>query len=193
MYNRFRNEVRGQTWKVVSDMNSTMLSDKIENFILDLMDKQNSDQLLLKRKEVADRLACAPSQVTYVINTRFSANDRFIVESRRGSGGYIKISLRPIVREEVPDSYRRLKEAAKQYQNERSNRQEKDKPISQEEIENGLQGYFRMLLNYDIISEREYRLMYAMTHTMLEYCPEGHRKEAGRTMIHRIEWALKGE
>lgn len=50
-----------------------------------------------------------------------------------------------------------------------------------------------MLLNYDIISEREYRLMYAMTHTMLEYCPEGHRKEAGRTMIHRIEWALKGE
>ena len=193
MYNRFRNEVRGQTWKVVSDMNSTMLSDKIENFILDLMDKQNSDQLLLKRKEVADRLACAPSQVTYVINTRFSANDRFIVESRRGSGGYIKISLRPIVREEVPDSYRRLKEAAKQYQTERSNRQEKDKPISQEEIENGLQGYFRMLLNYDIISEREYRLMYAMTHTMLEYCPEGHRKEAGRTMIHRIEWALKGE
>ena len=193
MYNGFRNEVRGQTWKVVSDMNSTMLSDKIENFILDLMDKQNSDQLLLKRKEVADRLACAPSQVTYVINTRFSANDRFIVESRRGSGGYIKISLRPIVREEVPDSYRRLKEAAKQYQNERSNRQEKDKPISQEEIENGLQGYFRMLLNYDIISEREYRLMYAMTHTMLEYCPEGHRKEAGRTMIHRIEWALKGE
>ena len=193
MYNRFRNEVRGQTWKVVSDMNSTMLSDKIENFILDLMDKQNSDQLLLKRKDVADRLACAPSQVTYVINTRFSANDRFIVESRRGSGGYIKISLRPIVREEVPDSYRRLKEAAKQYQTERSNRQEKDKPISQEEIENGLQGYFRMLLNYDIISEREYRLMYAMTHTMLEYCPEGHRKEAGRTMIHRIEWALKGE
>lgn len=177
----------------MSDMNSTMLSDKIENFILDLMDKQNSDQLLLKRKEVADRLACAPSQVTYVINTRFSANDRFIVESRRGSGGYIKISLRPIVREEVPDSYRRLKEAAKQYQNERSNRQEKDKPISQEEIENSLQGYFRMLLNYDIISEREYRLMYAMTHTMLEYCPEGHRKEAGRTMIHRIEWALKGE
>ena len=51
----------------------------------------------------------------------------------------------------------------------------------------------QMLLNYDIISEREYRLMYAMTHTMLEYCPEGHRKEAGRTMIHRIEWALKGE
>ena len=160
---------------MVSDMNSTMLSDKIENFILDLMDKQNTDQLLLKRKEVADRLACAPSQVTYVIN-------RFIVESRRGSGGYIKISLRPVEREEVPDYYHRLKEAASQYQNEKSNHQTKDKPVSQEEIENGLRGYFQMLLNYDIISEREYRLMYAMTHTMLEYCPEGHRKEAGRTI-----------
>ena len=146
----------------MSDMNSTMLSDKIENFILDLMNKQNTDELLLKRKEVADPLACAPSQVTYVINTRFSSNDR-------------------------------LKEAASQYQNEKSNHQTKDKPVSQEEIENGLRGYFQMLLNYDIISEREYRLMYAMTHTMLEYCPEGHRKEAGRTMIHRIEWALKGE
>lgn len=178
---------------MVSDMNSTMLSDKIENFILDLMDKQNTDQLLLKRKEVADRLACAPSQVTYVINTRFSANDRFIVESRRGSGGYIKISLRPARREEVPDYYHRLKAAASQYQNEKSNHQTKDKPVSQEEIENGLRGYFQMLLNYDIISDREYRLMYAMMHTMLEYCPEGHRKEAGRTMIHRIEWALKGE
>ena len=102
-------------------MNSTMLSDKIENFILDLMDKQNTDQLLLKRKEVADRLACAPSQVTYVINTRFSANDRFIVESRRGSGGYIKISLRPVEREEVPDYYHRLKEAASQYQTDSNN------------------------------------------------------------------------
>ena len=78
----------------MSDMNSTMLSDKIENFILDLMDKQNTDQLLLKRKEVADRLACAPSQVTYVINTRFSANDRFIVESRRGA---VDISRSPCV------------------------------------------------------------------------------------------------
>lgn len=62
-----------------------------------------------------------------------------------------------------------------------------------EAIENGLDGYYRMLVDYDIISNQEYRLIYAMTHTMLEYCPESHRREAAKTMIHRIEWALKGE
>ena len=75
-------------------MNNTMLSDRIEKFILEMLDKETNDQVLLKRKDVADLLECAPSQVTYVINTRFSSDDRFVVESRRGSGGYIKISLR---------------------------------------------------------------------------------------------------
>lgn len=68
-----------------------------------------------------------------------------------------------------------------------------ENPNSIEAIENGLDGYYRMLVDYDIISNQEYRLIYAMTHTMLEYCPESHRREAAKTMIHRIEWALKGE
>lgn len=50
-----------------------------------------------------------------------------------------------------------------------------------------------MLVDYDIISSQEYRLICAMTRTMLEYCPESHRREAAKTMIHRIEWALKGD
>ena len=170
---------------MVRAMNSTMLSDKIENFILDMLKSQNSDELLLKRKDVADRLACAPSQVTYVINTRFSGDDRFIVESRRGSGGYIKIALRAIPREAaLPPGV-----AASN----KSNNQSKVNTDSVESIEKGLRGYFQMLLDYDIVSEREYRLMYAMMHTMLSYCPKDQRKEAARTMIHRIEWALKGE
>ncbi len=170
---------------MVRAMNNTMLSDRIENFILDMLKSQNSDELLLKRKDVADRLACAPSQVTYVINTRFSGDDRFIVESRRGTGGYIKIALRAIPKAAslppgavAPD---------------KSNNQSKVNPNSVEAIEKGLRGYFQMLLDYDIISERERRLMYAMMHTMLSYCPEAQRKEAARTMLHRIEWALKGE
>ena len=75
-------------------MNNSMLSDRIEKFILEMLGKQSTDEILLKRKDVADLLECAPSQVTYVINTRFSPDNRFVVESRRGSGGYIKISLR---------------------------------------------------------------------------------------------------
>ena len=53
-------------------MNSTMLSDKIENFILDLMDKQNTDQLLLKRKEVFNRYTTLAAEQMYKNGKRFS-------------------------------------------------------------------------------------------------------------------------
>ena len=51
-----------------------MLSDQIEQLILQLMDKQNDGPVTLSRNELADYLGCAPSQVTYVINTRFTTN-----------------------------------------------------------------------------------------------------------------------
>ena len=175
-------------------MNNTMLSDRIEKFILELLDKDSGDQVMLKRKDVADLLECAPSQVTYVINTRFSSDDRFVVESRRGSGGYIKISLRtnPPPRRKVPEPSR---PSAKGSQDNGGRRKQADtpNPNSIETIENGLDGYYRMLVDYDIISGQEYRLICAMTHTMLEYCPESHRREAAKTLIHRVEWALKGD
>jgi len=41
-----------------------MLSDRIEKFILEMLGKQSTDEILLKRKDVADLLECAPSQVT---------------------------------------------------------------------------------------------------------------------------------
>ncbi|WP_297011149.1 CtsR family transcriptional regulator [uncultured Dialister sp.] len=175
-------------------MNNTMLSDRIEKFILEMLDKETNDQVLLKRKDVADLLECAPSQVTYVINTRFSSDDRFVVESRRGSGGYIKISLRsqnPPPRRAPASST--TSSAPNREEKSSGKSSPKENPNSTEAIENGLDGYYRMLVDYDIISNQEYRLIYAMTHTMLEYCPESHRREAAKTMIHRIEWALKGE
>lgn len=169
-------------------MNNTMLSDRIEKFILEMLDKETNDQVMLKRKDVADLLECAPSQVTYVINTRFSSDDRFVVESRRGSGGYIKISLRS---GSLPQTSKH------ESQGERAGKSRParpgENPNSIEAIENGLDGYYRMLVDYDIISSQEYRLICAMTRTMLEYCPESHRREAAKTMIHRIEWVLKGD
>ena len=58
--------------------------------------KQNSDrQIELKRTEVADEVSCAPSQISYVLSTRFTTERGFVVESRRGLGGYIRIALIP--------------------------------------------------------------------------------------------------
>lgn len=171
-------------------MNTTMLSDRIEKFILELLNQQADDQLLIKRKDVADLLECAPSQVTYVINTRFTPDDRFQVESRRGSRGYIKIAMRS---PKNTVSRKPAQPAAKERTEETPKRRETPQVNSIEAIEKGLDGYYKMLLDYEIISQREYRLLYAMTHTMLEYCPESHRKEAAKTMVHRVEWALKGD
>lgn len=179
-------------------MNNSMLSDRIEKFILEMLGKQSTDEILLKRKDVADLLECAPSQVTYVINTRFSPDNRFVVESRRGSGGYIKISLR----EDNAPSHSKDQASSKIRSSTSTggnNEPMKFIPINEihpnsiTEIENGLDSYFRMLLDYEIISSREYRLICTLTHTMLEYCPESHRREAAKTMIHRIEWVTKGE
>ena len=68
-------------------------ADTIEEYILKRL-KQNADrQIELKRTALADEISCAPSQISYVLSTRFTADRGFVVESRRGLGGYIRIAL----------------------------------------------------------------------------------------------------
>ena len=65
------------------------ISDKIEAFIIELM-KDDTDYAEFGRNELAEIFNCVPSQINYVISTRFSPERGYAVESRRG-GGYIKI------------------------------------------------------------------------------------------------------
>lgn len=67
------------------------ISDKIEAFISELL-KNESMYAEFGRNELADLFGCVPSQINYVISTRFSPEKGYRVESRRGGGGYIKIS-----------------------------------------------------------------------------------------------------
>ena len=66
------------------------MSDKIEAFIMELL-KDDADFAEFGRNELADIFGCVPSQINYVISTRFSPERGYSVESRRGGGGYIKI------------------------------------------------------------------------------------------------------
>lgn len=66
------------------------MSDKIESFILELL-KEDDDWLELGRNELASVFNCVPSQINYVIATRFNQERGYIVESRRGGGGYLRI------------------------------------------------------------------------------------------------------
>ena len=66
-------------------------SDLIASFILEALNKADG-MAELQRSVLADRFGCVPSQINYVISTRFSPEHGYVVESRRGGGGYIRIT-----------------------------------------------------------------------------------------------------
>ena len=75
------------------------ISDSIENFICEMLGPENSVEL--KRNELAAYFNCVPSQINYVIQTRFTTERGYIVESRRGGGGHIKITRIKFERNEM--------------------------------------------------------------------------------------------
>ena len=60
------------------------LADAIESFIIGELLREHEDTVLVQRNELAERLSCAPSQISYVLSTRFTPERGFMVESRRG-------------------------------------------------------------------------------------------------------------
>jgi transcriptional regulator CtsR len=68
------------------------ISDKIEQFITELLKNEEHDEWLeLRRNELAAIFNCVPSQINYVITTRFNPQRGYLVESKRGGGGYVRI------------------------------------------------------------------------------------------------------
>ncbi len=66
------------------------LSDKIEEYLRVLI-KRYEGEVEIKRNRLADDFNCAPSQINYVLDTRFTVERGFIIESRRGGGGFVRI------------------------------------------------------------------------------------------------------
>ena len=67
------------------------ISDTIENFIKEMLNEERERRVLIQRNELADKFSCAPSQINYVLTTRFTYEKGYIIESKRGGGGYIVI------------------------------------------------------------------------------------------------------
>lgn len=65
------------------------MSDIIEEYLKSILDENES--IIIQRNEIASSFNCVPSQINYVINTRFTIKQGYIVESKRGGGGYIRI------------------------------------------------------------------------------------------------------
>lgn len=66
------------------------MSDMIADFITTAL-SDNGGVAELQRRQVAEQFSCVPSQINYVIETRFTPENGYLVESRRGGGGYIRI------------------------------------------------------------------------------------------------------
>ncbi|GAA4064742.1 MAG TPA: CtsR family transcriptional regulator [Bacilli bacterium] len=67
------------------------ISDVIEAHLKQIIERNKHKTVEIKRSEIADQFACVPSQINYVINTRFTPEKGYHVESKRGGGGYIRI------------------------------------------------------------------------------------------------------
>ena len=73
--------------------------DLIASFLQDSLDTAENGVLEVQRSDLAQRFNCVPSQINYVMSTRFSPERGYIVESRRGGNGYIRITRVRVDRE----------------------------------------------------------------------------------------------
>lgn len=76
-----------------------MLTDQIARLIEQMLE-ENGGALELQRNELAQSLGCVPSQISYVITSRFTPERGYIIESRRGGGGCIRIVRKQMHRSE---------------------------------------------------------------------------------------------
>ena len=67
------------------------LADEIEAHIRRLLQKSPDGAIVIQRTEIAERFDCVPSQISYVLMTRFTPDRGYVVEGRRGGGGNIRV------------------------------------------------------------------------------------------------------
>lgn len=68
------------------------ISDLVSQRILELLQASENGIAEIQRNDLAEQLGCVPSQINYVLTSRFTPEQGFLVESRRGGGGYIRIT-----------------------------------------------------------------------------------------------------
>ena len=76
-----------------------MLTDIIAKMIEEMLAEEGGT-LELKRNDLAERVGCVPSQINYVITSRFTPERGYVIESRRGGGGYVRITKKQLHKDE---------------------------------------------------------------------------------------------
>lgn len=140
------------------------ISDIIEQYLKEVLNLSEKDIVEIKRSEIADKFQCVPSQINYVINTRFTFERGYIVESKRGGGGYIRI-----MKVKTHDDFHLIEQLLKLI----------DKRISQASSENVI---YR-LVEEGVISKREAKIMLSVVDRSVLYIDLPMRDELRARMI----------
>ncbi|MBO5196030.1 MAG: CtsR family transcriptional regulator [Clostridia bacterium] len=111
-----------------------LLSEHIAKLIEEMIE-EGEGSTNVRRNDLAQRLGCVPSQVSYVISSRFTPERGYITESRRGGGGYIRIVRVPMSKDEYLMHFFQA--------------------IGTSLSENEAKAYVRNLLENEVISARE--------------------------------------
>ncbi|HZW67427.1 MAG TPA: CtsR family transcriptional regulator [Pseudogracilibacillus sp.] len=118
------------------------ISDIIEQYLKEILQDNDKKTVEVRRSEIANQFQCVPSQINYVINTRFTIEKGYVIESKRGGGGYIRIS-----RVEHQDSYDLIDHLMKL--------------ISPQISQRAAQDIIERLYKKEVITNREQKLMLA--------------------------------
>src|SRR5699024_12750617 len=68
------------------------ITDNIDEYLKNILQTNEKYMIEIKRIEIADQFECVPSEINYVINTRCTVERGYLIESKRGGGGYIRIT-----------------------------------------------------------------------------------------------------
>lgn len=148
------------------------ISDIIENYLKKVLEMSEREIVEIKRSEIADKFQCVPSQINYVINTRFTIEKGYAVESKRGGGGYIRI-----IKVQSHDDVHLIEQLISLIQNR----------IAQSSAEDVI----LRLVEEDIITEREARIMLSVMDRSVLYIDLPYRDELRARMLKAMLTTLK--
>ncbi|WP_412899281.1 CtsR family transcriptional regulator [Bacillus sp. 1P02SD] len=140
------------------------ISDIIEQYLKSVLDTSDRAIVEIKRSEIADKFECVPSQINYVINTRFTLERGYLVESKRGGGGYIRI-----MRVKTNDDSQLIKQLVRLI----------DKRIAQTSAEDVI----LRLVEEEVISKREAKIMLSVIDRSVLFIELPHRDELRARML----------
>ena len=148
------------------------ISDIIEQYLKQVLELSEKEIVEIKRSEIADKFQCVPSQINYVINTRFTIEKGYAVESKRGGGGYIRI-----MKVKSYDHAHLIDQLLSLLKNR----------VSQNSAENVI----LRLVEEDVISKREAKIMLSVMDRSVLYIDLPYRDELRARMLKAMLTTLK--